>query len=290
VASAELPSFDLVVATVDRVEELDRLLDSLERQTHRPFRVLLADQNEDDRLDGVLRAHNLDITRLRSERGLSRARNTVLHEIRADLVAFPDDDCVLPDDVLERVARRFAAEPELDGLTGRAADGQGKVSSSWARAPATLTRDNVWNRAISFTIFLRAPVVARVGEFDEQLGLGSRARWASGEEIDYLVRAVDAGARIAYDPSVVVQHDEKRLSQDGLRSIGTRDGASVGYILRKHRYPVRTVAQMLVRPAGGALLALARGDRARMGFHVGTLRGRVRGYRSRARSSAKSSE
>ena len=44
-ARPELPSFDLVVATVDRVEELDRLLASLDRQTHRRFRTLLVDQN-----------------------------------------------------------------------------------------------------------------------------------------------------------------------------------------------------------------------------------------------------
>ncbi len=33
------------------------------------------------------------------------------------------------------------------------------------------------------------------------------------------------------------------------REIGFRDGASVGYLLRKHRYPRRVVARMLVRPA-----------------------------------------
>jgi hypothetical protein len=37
---------------------------------------------------------------------------------------------------------------------------------------------------------------------------------------------------------------------------------------------------MLIRPAGGAALALARRDRARAGFHLSTLRGRLRGYRS----------
>ena len=35
----------------------------------------------------------------------------------------------------------------------------------------------------------------------------------------------------------------------------TRDG--IAYILRKHAYPVGTVGRMLVRPAGGALLAFA---------------------------------
>ena len=121
-----LPSFDLVVATVDRVSELERLLASLSAQTHRDFRVLLVDQNEDDRLEPVLREQRqFDVIRLRSERGLSRARNAAIRGVEADLVAFPDDDCVLADDLLERVAQRFAANPSLDGLTGRAVDEAG---------------------------------------------------------------------------------------------------------------------------------------------------------------------
>ena len=115
-----------------------------------------------------------------------------------------------------------------------------------------LTRENLWNRANAATMFLRRELVERVGAFDERLGLGSGGRTSSGEETDYLVRAVSSGARIGYDPTLVVLHD---VREDDA-SIGLRDGASLGYLLRKHRYPPRTVARMLVRPAGGALVAL----------------------------------
>ena len=280
-ADERLPSFDLVVATVDRVAELERLLASVQAQTHRAVRVLLVDQNEDDRLEPVLQEQrSFNLVRLHAQRGLSRARNAALEDISADLVAFPDDDCVFASDLLERVARRFAGDRALDGLTGRAVDETGRSSQSWAQDPAPLTRENLWNRVISFTIFLRAPLVARVGRFDEQLGLGATAPWASGEEIDYLVRALDAGARIEYDPALVVTHPDTRVSPTTLTSLGNRDGASVGYILRKHRYPKRTVGRMLIRPIGGALVALARRDRTEARFHLSTLRGRLLGYRS----------
>ena len=273
-----LPSFDLVVATVDRIGELERLLASLEAQTYRAFRVLLVDQNGDDRIQPILGERDLDVVRLRADRGLSHARNAALGEIRADLVAFPDDDCILAPGLLAQVARRF--DGSLDGLTGRAIDETGRSSPSWARDPALLTRENLWNRAISFTIFLRAPLVRQVGRFDEQLGLGAKTSWTSGEEIDYLVRALDAGARIEYDPDVVVTHPGKRVSPAALRSLGSRDGASVGYILRKHAYPKRVVGRMLIRPIGGALVALARRDRAQAAFQLSTLRGRLLGYRA----------
>jgi glycosyltransferase involved in cell wall biosynthesis len=281
----EPPSFDLVVATVDRVEPVQRLFDSLERQTHRRFRVLLADQNEDDRLEPIVAAYAaLDVLHLRSSRGLSRARNRALADLTADVVAFPDDDCVYADDLLARVASRLASDRSLQGLTGRVAAADGSASASWETEAAELTRENLWNRAASGAIFIRREVVAAVGAFDEQLGLGSGTSWSSGEEIDYLVRSVRAGARIEYDPSVVVQHD---VGTDDSR-IGFRDGASVGYLLCKHGYPARTLVHMLVRPIGGVAVSLARGDGARARYYAASLRGRVRGYRGarRAKSSA----
>ena len=279
-AAPELPSFDLVVATVGRVAELDRLFASLERQTHRRFRVVLVDQNEDDRVEAALTAHpGLDLVHVRSERGLSRARNRGLEELSADLVAFPDDDCAYAEDLLERVARRFGADAGLGGLSGRSVGRDGGSSASWETDAAILTGDNLWNRLNAGAIFLRSSLVTRVGSFDVQLGLGSGTPWSSGEEIDYVVRAVRTGARIAYEPELIVIHDEKPLSPAELRAVGYRDGASIGYILRRHGYPSRVLARMLVRPVGGALASLMRANLPRARFHVATLRGRLAGYR-----------
>jgi glycosyltransferase involved in cell wall biosynthesis len=243
-------TFDLVVATVGRTAELERFLASVQAQTHPDVRVLVVDQNPDDRIVPLL---DDGVVRLRSAAGLSRARNAALPALTADAVAFPDDDCIYPPELLARVAERLE---HLDGVTGR--------EPWWTTGAATLTRDNLWNRAISFTIFLRRHVVERVGSFDEALGLPT----SSGEEIDYLIRALDAGARIEYDPSIVVDHPRK----DG--DVAARDGRSVGYLLRKHRYGPRTVARMFMRPAAGIVL---HPGRAR--FHADTLRGRVSGFR-----------
>jgi glycosyltransferase involved in cell wall biosynthesis len=281
VAVKGLPSFDLVVATVGRVADLDRLFDSLEAQTHRSFRVLLIDQNPDDRLgEAMERARSFEVVRLRSKPGLSRARNAALDRIQAELVAFPDDDCTYDRGLLEAVANRFADDPQLDGLVGRAVKEDGASSPSWSTTPAVLTRDNLWNRAISYTIFLRARIVERVGRYDETLGLGSNGRRGSGEEIDYLVRALGVGARITYDPQLVVTHPQRTYSPRERRELAARDGASVGYILRKHRYPGKTVGRMLTRPVGGATFALARGKGEQARIHFATLRGRLQGYRS----------
>jgi hypothetical protein len=66
-----------------------------------------------------------------------------------------------------------------------------------------------------------------------------------------------------------------------------RDGASVGYVLRKHGYGPRLVGRMLVRPAGGTLASLIRLDGDGVRYQLATLRGRISGYLG-ARSSKSS--
>ena len=269
----ELPSFDLVVATLGRERELERFLRSVERQDYERARVILVDQNEDERVGRAIARSDVDVLVLRSERGLSRARNVGLAAVEADVVGFPDDDCELPPGLLRRVAQRLGA---LDGISGRTADTSDRSGGRWAAEPGLIDREGVWHRVNSAALFLRAPLIREVGGFDERLGLPR----SSGEEIDYVLRALAAGARILYDPTLVVRHEQP----EQLAGIGRRDGASIGYLLRKHRFPPRTLARMLVRPAGGVAVSLARLDVERARFHAATLAGRVAGYRGESRS------
>ena len=117
----------LVVATVDRVAELERLLASLEAQSFQDFEVLVVDQNEDERLAPVMARHpRLRLSHLRSERGVSRARNVGLRAAQGEIVAIPDDDCWYPENLLASVAEWFQSHPEYGALfvTMRGAGGE----------------------------------------------------------------------------------------------------------------------------------------------------------------------
>ncbi|MEX2556624.1 MAG: glycosyltransferase family A protein [Actinomycetota bacterium] len=274
--------FDLVLATVGRTQDVVRFLRALEAQSYRDFRLLVVDQNSDERLAPVLVGFEkaFEIVRLRSQPGLSRARNAAFAHLAADIVAFPDDDCWYPRDLLQRVADFFAAHPKWDGLGVRPVDELGRQSAGRADTEAgAMTAYNLWGRVGSYTLFLRRPVLDEVGPFDETLGVGTSTPWRAGEDLDYVARAVNAGRRVFYDPSLHVHHPQKRehTSRPDVRQ-GYEYGAGFGRALRKNRLPWWFATYCVVRSCGASLLNLLAGRPARARFYLAVARGRVCGW------------
>jgi len=274
--------FSLIMATVGRTEEVKRFLEHLDRQTYRDFELIVVDQNPDDRLIPVLEAYKkrFPILHLRSERGLSRARNVGLRHISGDIVAFPDDDCWYPPDLLERVARFSQEHPDIDVLTGRSVDENGEPSNGrWGNRAGLINQFNIWRRAISYSIFFKREVVEKVGDFDESLGVGAETPWGAGEETDYLLRALKRDCYLYYDPEVVVYHPQPVKHHDRKSIAKARTyAAGIGRVLRKHKYPFWFILYSFLRTSVGIVLAFAMGHFELARFGWASLKGRVRGW------------
>ena len=130
-------SFSLVVATRGRDAELAELFDSLLAQGRADVEVIVVDQNADERLAPIIAAYEgrLPLLWRRSTvANACHARNLGLALARGDIVGFPDDDCLYPPGLLDRVAAAFAADPALGALTGPAASPEGGLGSGRWRA------------------------------------------------------------------------------------------------------------------------------------------------------------
>ncbi len=270
--------FSLILATVGRTGEVANFLDHLASQSYRRFELVVVDQNQDDRLTPVLASYSarFSMQHCRSAPGLSLARNVGLKRVNGDVIGFPDDDCWYPPDLLERVARIFAEHPELDGVTGRPIDSS---FSRFHKISGPINRHNVFLRCSSFTIFLRRSVVDSVGEFDEGLGLGSRSGKIAAEESDYLIRALAMGSRLNLDADIRVFHREPAVLYDANFNRKARGyNLALGFVLRKHQYPLWYVAKTWVRAFGGICLALISLNWPKMRYHYSVMTGRVLGY------------
>lgn len=274
--------FSLILATVGRTEELDRFLQHLDQQTYRDFALIVVDQNSESVLEPLIRRYQdrFPLLHLRSERGLARARNVGLQHFSGDVVAFPDDDCWYSPETLEKVAHALHENPTCDGYTGRGVDDSRPADYVFfSRRSGWVDKKNVWRRCTSFSIFLRASVIRAVGPFDESLGVGSESRKHSAEEIDYLIRAIGSGFKIYYCSGLWIFHPYPTPNYDReLIEKSYRYSLGLGYVLKKHRYPVSFVCYCWLRALGGGVVSLLAFDFAKSRYHLAVLRGRVLGW------------
>ena len=274
------PRLSLLCCTVGRTDKLGRLLDSLARQTFPDFELVVVDQNAPGLLDPVLAPFSgrLDIRHVRSERGLSRARNVGLGHCRAKIVAFPDDDCWYPDTLVENVVALFDANPQAGVFTGRTTDAGGADSLGlFLQTDAEITKGNVWLSGNSNSLFIGAEIARKIGGFDETLGVGAPTAFKSGEETDFLLRALATGARGFYRRDLVVHHDQAPVGGTGGVARAQDYARGFGRVLRLHDYGAAYVAMRVARSSARALLALATGDMATARYKalwaLGTFRG-----------------
>ncbi|NMJ43569.1 glycosyltransferase [Roseomonas sp. JC162] len=270
--------FSLVVATLGRDREIAELLDSLLAQGRFDYEVIIVDQNEDDRLAAVEAAygHRVDLRRFRSSvRNANHARNLGLRHARGEIVAFPDDDCVYPAGVLDRVDAAFRANPALGVLTGPAASPAGGLGSGrWREEGGAIDLGNVWTSVIEFNLFLPRSVALDLGGFDERMGPGTV--FGSAEGNDLVCRAIARGLEARYDAELRIIHPDKRLT-DVAVTRAERYGRGLGFALRRHSAPASTWVAFLVRPLGGVALSLLRLRLHDAAYYFMTWRGRVAG-------------
>ena len=280
-----MTTFSLILATVDRVKELERCLASLARQSSKDFEVIVVDQNTDGRLDDLIAGYSdqFPITHIKtSSRGLSRARNLGLTHIQGRIIGFTDDDCWYAPDTIELVAAWLDAHPEYAGLAGQSRDNDGNPCQNlWPSIALDLTWRSTWDAVISFGLFLRRPLIEAVGEFDENLGVGAATPWGSAEEADYVLRALKLGFRLRYEPGICIYHPQPVISYNAAAMRrGLLYGGGMGRVIRKHKLPLYFFARSLYRALGGAVLGLLAGNLGQSKFHLHVLQGRWKGWHS----------
>jgi glycosyltransferase involved in cell wall biosynthesis len=229
----------LIISTLgERQEDLCFLLRSLIPQSDYLREVIVVDQNIDPErtpnLVAPFRAH-LPIRCTRSERGLSRARNHGLPLASGRLVAFPDDDCLYPEGLLQWVVEWFAAHQEYDILgTGVKDDSGVRSGNRWPQYRCDIRPLNAFRTTFSSSLFIRREV-AMTQQFDVHLGVGAGTPYGSGEETDYVLRLLDAGARGRFDRTRNIIHPRRdMLSGTGSTSRAWAYGFGMGHLLRRH--------------------------------------------------------
>lgn len=269
--------FSLILATLNRKTELNEFLKSLLEQKEVDFELIIVDQNRENFIDEIIEKYKeyYKILHIKTKyKGLSRARNLGINNANGDIIAFPDDDCIYPVNILKKIEDLFI-DKNVDGITGIVRNFEGKICcGNFDSDSGYIDIYNCWKRSISITIFLKRYVLEKTGYFNELLGVGSGTKWGAGEETDYIIRSLKNGYKIYYSPSIYIYHPESK--DIPLKKILSYN-RGMGKVMKINNYSLWFKIYYLLRSIGGALLSLLKLDFKKFLEYIISFLGRLEG-------------
>ena len=218
--------FSLIVATLGRTTELEKLFASIAAQGRNDIEIIVVDQNDDARLEPLLAAipQNIAVTRLRmTEKNVSRARNFGMDAARGEIIAWPDDDCWYPMDLLNQVDQWYRAHSEYSVFSVGARDEDGVSSGNrWIQDSCDITPFNSLRTTFCSSLFISDLGASRAIRFDESLN--------RGEETDFVLRLLRTGLRGRFEKKFHICHPRRDMlsgtvSVERAKSYGSGMGA-----------------------------------------------------------------
>lgn len=202
------PEITVVVPTRDRAAYLEVTLASLARQSgDMAHEVLVVDDGARDSTPQVAARHGVRCVHHPEPRSLNAARNTGVREARGPLIAFVDDDVLVPPGWLEALATGARAHPEAEAFGGpiwARFEGPARRACGREDPPITVldlgTRDREAEMVWGANFAVRRSAFERIGPFDERIVR------PHGDEEEWLERLTAAGGRIVYLAEAGLEH------------------------------------------------------------------------------------
>ncbi len=217
--------FSIIVPTFNRASLCVSAVQSvLAQDTSVSYEIIVVDNNStDDTRERIPALCRQAPDRLRyvfePRQGASAARNAGIAVARGEIIAFIDDDVVVPPGWLRALAEAYGAHPDAWCVGGRIVLALPQVLPRWfSRRSRSLTTplgqldlgDATIERRYPDQVFggnftVRRDVLDRVGAFDTALGPAANHRIES-EESELCWRIQEAGGIVYYCGAAVVTH------------------------------------------------------------------------------------
>jgi GT2 family glycosyltransferase len=275
----------VVIPTVDALDHVRRVLESLRSQSVGAQVVLVDNGSSDGTVDAVSSEFPwVDVIRLERNEGFARAVNEGVRHADGEVVVVLNNDCHCDPQFLHEITRPIdpgrgvvmAAGVLYDARTGGVIDTAGLkidatllASDYLAGRPLSVLEqaldppDGPSGGAAAFDL----PALRSVGGFDERL-------FAYWEDVDLALRLRVAGGHCVLASRARAAHSRSSTLGEGSSSKSFHAGFGRGYVIAKWNVlSARRIATVL-----GRELAIS-GGQAILDRNLAGVRGRARGYR-----------
>jgi len=230
-AHRPVPRMAIVVPTRNRDFLLRGCLQALSHVAHEPgaLEIVVVDDGSTDDTAAVTAAvassSPIPISLVRNPgRGVNAARNAGIHASAAPLIAFIDDDEVVPPGWATWVLAVADQRPEVDGIGGPVVEQPGTKLRTCNRcnlgdAGVVPDVDGRYDRLIGGNMVLRRSAFDRVGPFDASIS-------GRGDEVEWFERRAGT-LHLYYSDDIAIGHRRDHMSLLGLWRYSFRQGLSL---------------------------------------------------------------
>ena len=265
--AVDLPRATVAVCTRDGAGRIAGCLDALlelEYPSDRLELMVVDNAPSDDATHRLVESRYPSIRYvLEPKPGLDRARNRAIVEATGDVLAFTDDDVSVDAGWIDAIGRLFAAEPDVDVVTGLIVADEIDVESQrlfeiyggfgrgfdrrdfrvdTVSGERAACRHGAAGRfGAGANMAFRRRLFDRIGPFDPALDVGTPTN--GGGDLEMFFRALKEGGTLVYEPAAIVRHRHRR-TYDALRTQIRNNGIGFyAYLVRSARhYPDERVA------------------------------------------------
>ena len=246
----------VIIPVRDDPDGIKRVLDCLAEQTfpRECFEVVIGDDGSQPGLEPRVPESDQRLRRVSTPALTSyAARNSAVQSARGEILAFCDADCLPAPDWLERGS---SALEDADVVAGEVVFRPPERPTVWTLLTVDLFLDQRQNarlsRGVTANLMVRRKDFESLGGFDQSL--------PSGGDYDFVKRAVDKGARLRYDPRVVVGHPTMNEARPFLKKI-FRTNFWSGFRHARNRDRMDVTGILALVPVLGVMLARKRAFR-----------------------------
>ncbi|MEC4888428.1 MAG: glycosyltransferase family A protein [Nitrospira sp.] len=203
---AQKPAISVIVPVYNGGWCLAQCLEGIRQSSYQYYELIVVDNGSTDDSVAIAQAYGAVVAHCPGPSGPGAARNVGVHLAKGRILLFVDADVVVHDDVLDRVADRFGADPDLAAVFGSYDDRPAAQNflSQYKNLLHHFVHQQAKSQATTFWAgcgAIRKDVFVKAGGFDQE-----KYPTPSIEDIELGGRLHRQGYRICLDKAIHATH------------------------------------------------------------------------------------